>query len=71
MVVDDKWNDDWVLYQGDEFVTMGSLYEISEYTGTSLNALKQYSRKWHQTHFPNRKILIRIEDDEEEDLGDA
>lgn len=65
MVVDDKWNDDWALYQGDEFVTMGSLYEISEYTGTSLSALKQYSRKWYQTHFPNKKVLIKIEDDEE------
>lgn len=65
MVVNDKWNHDWALYSGDRFVTMGTLYEISEYTGISLDALKLYSRKWHQTHFPNRKVLIRIEDDEE------
>ena len=58
MVVNDKWNYDWALYSGDRFVTMGTLYEIS------LDALKSYSRKWHQTHFPNRKTLIRIEDDE-------
>lgn len=44
---------------------MGTLYEISEYTGISLGALKMYSRKYHQTHFPNRKALIRIEDEEE------
>lgn len=65
MAVDDKWNDDWALYKGDEFITMGTLYEISEYTGISLSALKQYSRKWHQTHFPERRALIKIEDDEE------
>lgn len=65
MAVDDKWNGDWALYQGDTFVTMGTLHEISEYTGTSLIALKQYSRKWHQTHFPERRALIKIEDDEE------
>lgn len=65
MAVDDKWNDDWALYQGDKFVTMGTLYEISEYTGISLGALKMYSRKYHQTHFPNQKALIRIEDDKE------
>ena len=40
MVVDDKWNHDWALYSGDRFVTMGTLYEISEYTGISLDALK-------------------------------
>lgn len=51
MVVDDKWNQDWALYSGDRFVTMGTLYEISEYTGTSLDALKQYSRKYHQNAF--------------------
>lgn len=66
MVVSDKWNADWALYQGDRFVTMGTLYEISEYTGISLDALKIYSRKWHQTHFPNRKTLIIIENEEEE-----
>lgn len=64
MVVNDKWNHDWALYAGDRFVTMGTLYEISETTGISLNALKQYSRKRHQTHFPNQKALIRIEDNE-------
>ena len=68
MVVDDKWNHDWALYQGDRFVTMGTLYEISETTGISLSALKMYSRKWHQTHYPNRKTLIRIEDEEEVSL---
>ena len=67
MVVDAKWNYDWALYQGDEFVTLGSLYEISEYTGIRLDALKTYSRKWHQTRFPNRKALIKIEDDEEKE----
>lgn len=66
MVVDNKWNDDWALYQGDSFITIGTLYEISETTGISLNALKQYSRKWHQTNFPNQKALIKIEDDEED-----
>lgn len=66
MVVNGKWNHDWALYSGDRFVTMGTLYEISEYTDISLDALKMYSRKWHQTHFPNRKALIRIEDDGEE-----
>lgn len=68
MVISDKWNADWALYQGDRFVTMGTLYEISEYTGISLDSLKIYSRKWHQTHFPNRKALIRIEDDDEGEL---
>ena len=64
MVVNDKWNHDWALYSGVRFVPMGTLYEISEYTGISLEVLKMYSRKWHQTHFPNRKALIRIEEEE-------
>ena len=62
MVVDDKWNHDWALYSGDRFVTIGTLYEISEYTGIGLDTLKVYSRKWHQTHFPNGRALVRIED---------
>jgi hypothetical protein len=65
MVVDDKWNRDWALYSGDKFITIGTLYEISEYTGISLDSLKIYSRKYHKTHFPNGRSLIRIEDEEE------
>lgn len=26
MVVDDKWNQDWALYSGDRFVTIGTLF---------------------------------------------
>ena len=28
MVVNDKWNHDWALYQGDRFVTMGTIINV-------------------------------------------
>ena len=59
MVVDDKWTHDWALYSGDKFVTMGTLYEISEYTGTSLDALKQYSRKYPANRISSKNAIYR------------
>ncbi len=36
MVVNDRWDGDWALYSGDEFIALGTIYEINEYTGIDL-----------------------------------
>lgn len=66
MVVNDRWNGDWALYSGDEFIALGTIYEINEYTGIDLKYLKKYSTEWFQTHYPNQRALIKVEYEEEE-----
>jgi hypothetical protein len=63
MTVNDKWECDFALYVQDRFVTLGTLQEIHEYTGISLKALKQYSRESYQKRFPNKRALVRLDEE--------
>lgn len=39
-----NWENDFAYYQGETFITLGSLQEIHEYTGIPLERLKEYSK---------------------------
>ena len=56
---------EYALYQGDVFITLGTLAEISKETGIAEKLLKYYAfasyNRWH----PNGKKLIEIEVDDE------
>jgi hypothetical protein len=40
-----NWENDFAYYEGETFITLGSLQEIHEYTGIPLERLKEYSKK--------------------------
>ena len=62
-----RWNmSEYALYQGDVFVTLGTLEEISEETGISEASIKYYSWKSYWNRYPNGRKVIKIEVDDEE-----
>ena len=56
---------EYALYQGDTFVTLGTLEEISRETGITERMLK-YCRwtSYHKRH-PNGRVVVEIEVDDE------
>lgn len=56
------------LYQGDTFITMGTLAEISKETGIAERMLKYYtfaSTASTQKRNPNGRAVVKIEVDDE------
>ncbi|MED2037232.1 hypothetical protein P4V58_08295 [Bacillus wiedmannii] len=58
----------YALYQGDQFITEGTILEVSEKTNKSLDWLRcmlapSYEKKWGDS--TRRLRLIRLDDDEE------
>lgn len=52
---------DYALYQGDVFITLGTLAEISKETGIAEKMLRYYSYASHQKRNPNGRAVIKIE----------
>lgn len=56
---------EYALYQGDVFITLGTLAEISKETGIAEKLLKYYAFASYNRRHPNGKKLIEIEVDGE------
>ena len=56
---------EYALYQGDVFITLGTLAEISKETGIAERMLKYYAFASYNTRHPNGRKLIEIEVDDE------
>lgn len=52
---------EYALYQDDEFITCGTIKEISEETGISEKNLRYYSFKSYEKKCPNGKKLVKID----------
>ena len=58
-----NWDNDFAYYQGETFITLGSLQEIHEYTGIPLERLKEYSKKSRIKRYPFGRMLIEIDEE--------
>lgn len=56
---------DYALYQGDVFVTLGTLAQISSETGITEKMLKYYTYTSHQQRHPNGRAVIKIEEEDD------
>lgn len=56
---------EYALYEGDTFITMGTLVEISKETGITERMLKYYTFASTQRRNPNGRAVIKIEVDDE------
>ena len=57
---------EYALYQGDTFITMGSLAEISKETGIAERMLKYYTFASTQRRNPKGRVVIKIEEEDNE-----
>lgn len=56
---------EYALYQGDVFITLGTLAEISRETGITERMLKFYTFASTQRRNPNGRAVVKIEVDDE------
>ena len=56
---------EYALYQGDVFITLGTLAEISRETGIAERMLKYYTFASTQKRHPNGRAVVKIEVDDE------
>lgn len=56
---------EYALYQGDVFITLGTLAEISKEAGIAEKLLKYYASASYNRRHPNGRKLIEIEVDDE------
>ena len=56
---------EYALYQGDTFVTIGTLDQISDFLGVKRGTAKFYASKCNRKRNPNGRMLIKIEVDDE------
>lgn len=56
---------EYALYEGDTFITMGTLTEISKETGITERMLKYYTFASTQRRRPNGRAVVKIEVDDE------
>lgn len=56
---------EYALYQGDVFITLGTLSEISKETGIAERMLKYYTFASTQKRHPNGRAVVKIEVDDE------
>ncbi|WP_447383211.1 hypothetical protein [Streptococcus pseudopneumoniae] len=56
---------EYALYQGETFVTIGTLEEIGKETGIAERMLKYYTFASTQKRHPNGRAVIKIEVDDE------
>ena len=56
---------EYALYEGDNFITMGTLAEISRETGITERMLKYYTFASTQRRNPNARAVVKIEVDDE------
>lgn len=57
---------DYALYQGDVFVALRTLAQISNETGIAERMLRYYSYASHQKRNPNGRAVIKIEEEDNE-----
>lgn len=57
-----NWENDFAFYDGDKFIMIGNLKEISHKTGIDKKKLKYYATNVYQRRNPNGKALIEIEE---------
>lgn len=56
---------EYALYQGDVFITLGTLSEISRETGIAERMLRYYTFASTQRRNPNGRAVVKIEVDDE------
>ncbi len=56
---------EYALYQGDVFITLGTLSEISRETGIAERILRYYTFTSTQRRNPNGRAVVKIEVDDE------
>lgn len=56
---------EYALYQGDVFITLGTLAEISRETGIAEKMLRYYTFASTQRRNPNGRAVVKIEVDDE------
>lgn len=52
---------EYALYQDDDFITCGTLREIRDETGISIKNLRYYSFKSYERKCPNGRRVVKIE----------
>lgn len=52
---------EYALYQDDDFITCGTLREIRDETGISIKNLRYYSFKSYERKCPNGRKVVKIE----------
>lgn len=58
----DEWEvTEYYYYVGDNYITSGTIYEISDFTGIKNKTLKTYTQKSIQNRL--KRILIKLEDE--------
>jgi hypothetical protein len=55
---------EYALYEGDTFIAMGTLAEISKETGIAERMLKYYTFASTQRRNPNGRAVVKIEVDD-------
>ena len=55
---------EYALYQGDVFITLGTLSEISRETGIAERILRYYTFTSTQRRNPNGRAVVKIEVDD-------
>ena len=58
-----NWENDFAYYEGETFITLGSLQEIHEYTSIPLEKLKRYSNNSRIKRYQNGRVLIEIDEE--------
>ena len=56
---------EYALYQGDVFITLGTLAEISKETGIAEKLLRYYTFASYNRRHPNGRAVVKIEVDDE------
>lgn len=55
-----NWENDFAYYEGDRFVMIGNIKQISYKTGIDEKKIKYYSTNAYQRRHPNGKAIIEI-----------
>lgn len=56
---------EYALYEGDTFIAIGTLAEISKETGITERMLKYYRWPSYHKRHPNGRVVVEIEVDDE------
>ena len=59
---------DYALYQGDKFLTIGNVYELADYTGSTVSTVRYWSSNvWHKRVKKDTSYIVISLGDEEDD----
>lgn len=58
---------EYALYKGDEFIKIGTVYELADYTGIPVSTIRFWSsKKWAERRKTNRSYIVVCAEEEDE-----